>query len=468
LLLVASYFFYGWWDWRFLILLFGLSLSNYLLGLTIERFTTEWKRSLGLISGITINLGVLIIFKYYSFFVQGFIALISLFGYELSYETTRLILPLGISFYTFLSLSYIIDIYRGTIKAHKNIYEVLLSLSFFPIILAGPIQRPSTLIPQIANPRTFNYTNASNGVRQILWGLFAKVVIADNLAPQVNEIFTNSGTYSGSTLAIGALLFSVQIYTDFSGYSNMAIGIGKLLGFNLMQNFAHPYFSRDLPEFWKRWHISLTTWFRDYLFMSISLSISWRLKKGKIFLLRKDHFIYISASSITWLLTGLWHGASYNFIIWGLLNGTILIIYHLQRNPRKVLLKRFKLSNNNKFVVLIETFLTFSFIVLAWIFFRTSQPAEACQYISNMFSKSLFAYPEIFSKRMQFLVIDFVVYILSILFFIIEWKGRDREFALTNLNLEIRKRYRWSLYAGLILSIIALAGNQQKFIYFQF
>ena len=202
--------------------------------------------------------------------------------------------------------------------------------------------------------------------------------------------------------------------------------------------------------------------------MSISLSISWRLKKGKIFLLRKDHFIYISASSITWLLTGLWHGASYNFIIWGLLNGTILIIYHLQRNPRKVLLKRFKLSNNNKFVVLIETFLTFSFIVLAWIFFRTSQPAEACQYISNMFSKSLFAYPEIFSKRMQFLVIDFVVYILSILFFIIEWKGRDREFALTNLNLEIRKRYRWSLYAGLILSIIALAGNQQKFIYFQF
>ena len=335
LLLTASYFFYGWWDWRFLFLLVFLSITNYFIGIGIQGSETTRRGKIWLIAGLIINLGVLGIFKYYNFFIDTFIRMVSLVGYDLPRTSTKIILPLGISFYVFLSLSYIIDIFKRNLQANRNIVEVLLTLSFFPIILAGPIQRPISLLPQISKNREFDSNLAIDGLRQILWGLFAKVVIADNLATQVDDIFSNYSQYSGSTLALGAIFFTIQIYADFSGYSNMAIGIAKLFGFKLMQNFAYPYFSRDLTEFWKRWHISLTTWFRDYLFLPISFTISWRLKKERVFLIKSDHFIYISASALTWFLTGLWHGANYTFILWGIINGIFLIIYHLLRKPQK-------------------------------------------------------------------------------------------------------------------------------------
>lgn len=467
-LLISSYFFYGWWDWHFLILLILLSLTNYFIGIGIENNGTKRNGKIWLIAGLIINLGVLGVFKYYNFFIDGFIDLISLVGYDLPKSTTKIILPLGISFYVFLSLSYIIDIYKKTLKANRDIVELLLTLSFFPIILAGPIQRPATLLPQIAANREFRYDQAVDGLKQILWGLFAKVVIADNLAGQVNDIFSNYYEYSGSTLALGALFFAIQIYADFSGYSNMAIGIAKLLGFNLMQNFAYPYFSRDITEFWKRWHISLTTWFRDYLFLPISFSISWRLRGENILFIKADHFLYIAASVITWFLTGLWHGANYTFIFWGMINGIFLIIYHLQKNPRKKLFKRLSINNKNSLIAFAETLFTMFLIVILWVFFRSESIKEAFSYLNRVFSKSFLVFPEIFDKRMQFLVIDFLIYFSAFIFFILEWNGRENQFAISQLGKKWRRPLRWGFYFGLLFAIISLAGNQQKFIYFQF
>ncbi len=328
-------------------LLVLLSLANYFIGIQIEKNETNRKGKFWLISGLIANIGVLGVFKYFNFFIDGFINLVSLVGYDLPRSTTKIILPLGISFYVFLSLSYIIDIYKKNLNANRNIIEVLLALSFFPIILAGPIQRPVSLLPQITKRREFNYSQAVDGLKQILWGLFVKVVIADNLAVFVDDFFLNYSNYSGSTLLLGAIFYSIQIYADFSGYSDMAIGIAKLFGFSLMRNFAYPYFSRDITEFWKRWHISLTTWFRDYVFLPISFTVSWRIKGEKILFIKTDLFIYIVASTITWFLTGLWHGANYTFIIWGLIHGFFLIVYRIQKNPRKKLFKRIGITNNH-------------------------------------------------------------------------------------------------------------------------
>lgn len=291
LLLVASYVFYGWWDWRFLILLICLSLFNYLIGIKLDASKTTWHRKALLITGLVINLGTLGLLKYFNFFIEGFIDFVSLLGYQIEGTTIDIILPLGISFYTFLSLSYLLDISRGTISADKNLINVLLTLGFFPIILAGPIQRPSTLLPQIRTSRVFNYQQVSDGLRQILWGLFVKIAVADNLMPFVDEVFENYSGNPGSRLLAGALSYTVQIYADFSGYSHIAIGTASILGFRLMKNFNYPYFARDITDFWKRWHISLTTWFRDYLFLPVSFTISWKVKTEKVLMIRTDLFI---------------------------------------------------------------------------------------------------------------------------------------------------------------------------------
>lgn len=238
-----------------------------------------------------INLGTLGLLKYFNFFIEGFIDFVSLLGYQIEGTTIDIILPLGISFYTFLSLSYLLDISRGTISADKNLINVLLTLGFFPIILAGPIQRPSTLLPQIRTSRVFNYQQVSDGLRQILWGLFVKIAVADNLMPFVDEVFENYSGNPGSRLLAGALSYTVQIYADFSGYSHIAIGTASILGFRLMKNFNYPYFAKDITDFWKRWHISLTTWFRDHLFLPVSFTISWKVKTEKVLMIRTDLFI---------------------------------------------------------------------------------------------------------------------------------------------------------------------------------
>lgn len=463
LLLLVSYIFYGWWNWRFVLLLIFISISNYFIGLKIDNIESKKRRKAWLSIGLLINIGILCVFKYYNFFIDSFIDLVSLFGYDLPRSTTLIILPLGISFYTFLSLSYIIDIYKNSLKAYENIVDVLLTLSFFPIILAGPIQRPASLLPQISSRREFDYGFAVDGLRQILWGLFTKVVIADNLSPFVDDIFKNYSNYSGSTLMVGAVFYSIQIYADFSGYSNIAIGIGKLMGFKLMQNFAYPYFSRDISEFWKRWHISLTTWLRDYLFIPLSFSLSWRIHKDKVLYIKLDLFIYIVVSTLTWFLTGLWHGANYTFILWGLVHGCLLILYHIQRKPRKWLFKRLGINNDNFFIVVAESLLTLLIVALAWVFFRADNIGQAMNSLSQMFSGSLFSTPHFPGSRKALSILAMVM-----VFMILEWYGKEHQFAISHIGEKWVKSLRFAFYSSLILAIFLLSVEEQQFIYFQF
>lgn len=459
LLLIASYVFYGWWDWRFLLLLLFISLSNYLIGLKIDSNQSDKKRKIWLLSGLIINLGVLSVFKYYNFFIDSFIDLVSLTGYDLPRSTTKIILPIGISFYIFLSLSYILDIHKGTLKANKNPVEVLLTLGFFPIILAGPIQRPSSLLPQISKIREFKYDQAVDGLRQILWGLFAKVVIADNLATYVDDFFRNFSNYSGSTLLLGAIFYTVQIYADFSGYSNMAIGIAKLFGFNLMQNFNYPYFSRDITEFWKRWHISLVTWFRDYVFLPLSFNISHRIKGEKVLFVKTDLFIYALASLVVWFLTGLWHGANYTFIVWGLIHGFFLIIYRWQLKPRKEVFKRLGFINNNKLLVSFETIFTLFIVIITWVIFRANSLKDAMFYLRGIFSESIFSAPSIIPKY----TIGMVCF-----YFVFEWFGRMQPHGLANFGLKWNRVMRFTMYYALLVAILWSGGKAKQFIYFQF
>ncbi len=457
-LLLASWLFYGLYSWRFLLLLISVSLLNYIIGIRIEESRSDKTRKLWFAAGLVINIGTLFLFKYYNFFVKNFIDLLSLSGYKLSVSTLKIILPVGISFYTFLSLSYIIDIYRKNLTPGRNIAEVMLSLSFFPIILAGPIQRPSTLLPQIGKKREFIYERTVDGLGQILWGLFVKTVIADNLAPVVDDIFQNSTACTGSTLLTGIIFYTIQIYADFSGYSNIAIGVAKLFGFELMKNFNYPYFSRDITGFWRKWHISLTSWFRDYIFLPLSFKISWKIKRERVFFLKKDKFIYIIASLITWFLTGLWHGAGYTYIIWGSINGVFLILFHLQVKPRKKLFKKLKLRNDNPVIVISEAIFNLSVIMLAWIFFRADTVSNALSYLKNLFSSSLFSMPQTVSIK---------PFILIIIFIIMEWFQKDKDHVLQLTN--IRNRFlKWSIYLVIVEMILLLGAGNHKFIYFQF
>jgi D-alanyl-lipoteichoic acid acyltransferase DltB (MBOAT superfamily) len=435
-----------------------LSLANYLLGIRIGNNSSEKIRKIWLTIGLIINLGVLIIFKYYNFFIDSFIDLVSLFNYELSRSTTKIVLPLGISFYTFLSISYIVDIYKNSLNAEKDITKVLLTLGFFPIILAGPIQRPSSLLPQISLKKQFNYDQAVDGLRQILWGLFAKVAVADNLAPEVDAYFANINDYSGSALLLGAIFYTIQIYADFSGYSNIAIGTAKLFGFRLMKNFAYPYFSRDIADFWRRWHISLTTWFRDYIFLPLSFSLSWKIKSENILLIKTDLFIYIAVSIVVWFLTGLWHGANYTFIVWGMINGFLLIIYHIQLKTRKKLFKRWKINNNNFTIVLFETLLTISFIIIAWIVFRADSLNHAFKYITRIFSSHFLPLPSTLPAKATF---------MSFILLFSELLQQNREHALQIEKIKYRIP-RWVIYFSIVLLLLFVGSGNQKFIYFQF
>ncbi len=457
-LLFAGYFFDGYWDWRFLFLLIGLTLINYMIGLKIDRSAGSVSRRIWLIIAVVVNVGVLGLFKYYNFFIDSFVDLLSVFGFQISGSTATVVLPLGISFYIFVSLSYVIDIYKGYLKANRNAIEVLLALSFFPIILAGPIQRPVTLLPQITKMRVFNRPMAVDGLRQILWGLFVKMVVADNIAPETNKIFLDIANYSGSTLLLGAFLYTIQIYADFSGYSHIAIGTARLLGFSLMQNFNYPYFSHNISEFWKRWHISLTTWFRDYLFLPISFALSSKISRTRVFSIKTDLFIYIIASIFTWLLTGLWHGANYTFIIWGSLNGVLLIIYHWQIKPRKRILKLLNISNKNKVLNISEGVITFIVILFFWIFFRADSLRHAMDYVSGIFTASIFSVPDLLPKT---------ALIATGFFLSIEYIQREKQHPL-QIGVINNRPLRWSIYLVMVLVIIFFGAGAQEFIYFQF
>lgn len=325
LIVVASYLFYGWWDWRFLSLILFSTLVDYAVGRKLKTENKDSKRKTLLWISIIVNLGFLGFFKYYNFFLDNFITAFSFFGAEIKANSLNIILPVGISFYTFQTMSYTIDVYRRKLEPTKNFIAFSAFVSFFPQLVAGPIERASNLLPQFYKKRTFNYSNAVKGMRQILWGLFKKVVIADNCAEYANLIFNNSPDYSGVTLVLGAIFFTFQIYGDFSGYSDIAIGTSRLFGFELKQNFAFPYFSRDIAEFWRRWHISLSTWFRDYLYIPLGGS-----RGGTWFKIRNTFVIFI--------VSGFWHGANWTFIVWGimktqkmLLQTSSWIIYQKER-----------------------------------------------------------------------------------------------------------------------------------------
>jgi len=447
LLLISSVFFYCWADWRFLFLILANAFFNFFIGVKIADSTKEKSQQGFFWLGIAFNVGVLGYFKYFNFFYDGFADLFNLFGANLNHSSLHLILPLGISFFTFQTLGYIIDIYNGETKPCRDPLIFLTYVTYFPKIISGPIERAQRFIPQIEKKRIFDFSLAKNGLQQILWGLFAKVVIADNCATMVNEIFANYEVKTGSILLIGSYLYIVQIYCDFSGYSNIAIGVSKLLGIKLMMNFATPFFSTNISEYWKKWHISLTSWMMDYVFTPLS------------FLLRRYRNAGLLISIITtFIIVGLWHGANWTFIIFGLLQG----IYFIPLVLRGTLNKSSVNMNDKKYPSLGELLKMmglFTLMMLTAIFFRADNVSQAFQYISQIFSLSLFDKPDL--KAFIFIIP------VIILFFIFEWMNRDKEHAL---EFNSNKTYvKWSLYIILgFVIILSYNDNPNTFIYLQF
>jgi alginate O-acetyltransferase complex protein AlgI len=450
LIVIASYVFYGWWDWRFLSLILFSTLVDYTVGQKLKNEAKPIKRKMLLWTSILINLGFLGFFKYYNFFLDNFITAFSFFGSEFEANSLKIILPVGISFYTFQTLSYTIDVYRRKLEPTNNFIAFAAFVSFFPQLVAGPIERATNLLPQFFEKRIFDYSKAVDGLRQILWGLFKKVVIADNCAEFANLIFNNSADYSGSTLALGALFFTFQIYGDFSGYSDIAIGTARLFGFNLMRNFSFPYFSRDIAEFWRRWHISLSTWFRDYLYIPLGGS-------------RGGTFIKVRNTFIIFTVSGFWHGANWTFIVWGALNALYflpLLLTNSNRSNLETVSKGKYLPSVKEMLLML---LTFMLTVFAWIFFRAENLDHAFSYISEILSSSVFEIPKFAGMRKALVII-----ILVVLFMLIEWVGREWQFAIQNLGLYWKRPLRYAMYYTIIFSIFWFGGKEQQFIYFQF
>jgi D-alanyl-lipoteichoic acid acyltransferase DltB (MBOAT superfamily) len=447
-IVLASYVFYGWWDWRFLFLILFSTIVDYTVGRLLAVQEDRKKRKLLLLVSIFVNLGLLGFFKYYNFFLDNFISAFSFFGISISARGLDVVLPVGISFYTFQTMSYTIDVYRKKLEPTKDFIAFTAFVSFFPQLVAGPIERATHLLPQFYKKREFDYSKAVDGLKQILWGLFKKIIIADTAAELVNNMFSNYTDYNGSSLLIGAFLFAFQIYGDFSGYSDIAIGTARLFGFDLMQNFAFPYFSRDIAEFWRRWHISLSTGFRDYVYIPLGGS------RGSIRMRIRNIFIIF-------VLSGFWHGANWTFIIWG----TLHAIYFLPL----MLLNKNRVNTNivaegKYFPTLKETFsmiLTFTLVAIALVFFRAENLTHAINFLDGMFSFSLFEIPK---KGTLFItILEWLTF-----FIVIEWLGRENKYAIEKLTTKWNIVFRWLFYYGLVITIILNISKPEQFIYFQF
>ncbi|MDR0866646.1 MAG: MBOAT family protein [Candidatus Symbiothrix sp.] len=449
LVLLASYFFYAFWDWRFLFLIVFTTIVDYSMALVLSKQENEAKRKLFLWIGIIINLCILGFFKYYNFFIESFVDIFSFFGRSVHSRTLNIILPVGISFYIFQTMSYLIDVYKRKIGATKDFVSFAAFVSFFPQVMAGPIERATNFLPQFFVKRDFDYSKAVDGLRQMLWGFFKKIVVADNCSQVVDKIFNDYQMYPGSLLLIGAFFFSIQIYADFSGYSDIAIGCSRLFGFNLTRNFAFPYFSRDMAEFWRRWHISLTTWLKDYVYIPLGGS---RCVKWKV----------IRNTFVIFLLSGLWHGANWTYIIWGALNAIyflpLLIVGKNRKNLNVVAEDRFFPSVKEFFQMLF----TFLLCMFAWIFFRAQSITDAIEYLKIIFSSSLFIVPETDYMR---LILNISI-IATIILFVMEWIQRRNQHGLQIVPKQ--KVFRIILYLFLLFMMLTFGGNQQSFIYFQF
>ena len=380
--MTSSYFFYACWDWRFLFLLIFSTALDFFTGSKMETAKTVASKKFWFWLSISINISFLGVFKYYNFFAESFADIMGNFGLQVNPFTLKVILPVGISFYTFHGLSYVIDIFKNRIKAEHDFIDYAVFVSFFPLLVAGPIERATHLLPQIKKERNFDYQKAVNGLKQILWGLFKKIVIADQCAQYTNTIFDDYSNHSGSTLLLGAIFFSFQIYGDFSGYSDIALGTARLFGIELLRNFAFPYFSRDIAEFWRRWHISLSSWFRDYLYFPLGGS-------------RGGTWMKIRNTFLIFLVSGFWHGANWTFIVWGLLNAIYImpsIIFNTNRNHIDIVAKGNYLPSIREFFMMLSTFFL---TVFAWIFFRSASLSDAFSFIKGIFSSSLFSIPSI-------------------------------------------------------------------------
>ena len=446
LIVVVSFIFYGWWDWRFLSLLVFSASVDYFVGLALARERRAKNRKFLLLISILVNLGLLGFFKYYNFFTESFADAFSFFGQKIAGSSLRIVLPVGISFYTFQALSYSIDVYRKKLEPTRDVVAYFAFISFFPQLVAGPIERASHLLPQFYVKRNFDYSKAADGMRQILWGLFKKVVIADNCATFANRIFDHYTDYSGSTLLLGAIFFSFQIYCDFSGYSDIALGTSRLFGFSLMRNFSFPYFSRDIAEFWRRWHISLSTWFRDYVYIPLGGS------KGGLWMKVRNTFIIF-------LLSGFWHGANWTFLAWGLINALYflpLLLFERNRLNTNIVAEGRSMPSLKEFLQISSTFFL---TTIAWIFFRAKSMGAAIGYLKGIFSLSLFSIPTVFPKQ---------VLTLLVLFILLEWIQRDKQHVLQLNGMEIPRVFRWVAYYTIFVITILFGGQQQEFIYFQF
>ena len=435
----ASYVFYGWWDWRFLTLIAFTSALSYVAGRRIQggNQAKTW-----LTLAIVVNIAILALFKYYNFFVQSFADIF--LGGNADKMLLNLILPVGISFYTFQAIGYVIDVYRKRLPATDDVVAFFAFVSFFPQLVAGPIERATHLLPQFAQRRKFNYHLAADGMRQMLWGLFIKTVVADRCGWYVDTVFEQYGIYSGGTLIVAALLFSVQIYGDFAGYSNIAIGCAKLFGIELMQNFKTPYFSRDIAEFWRRWHISLTSWFRDYLYYPLGGSRGSTAKT-----LRNTFIIF--------LVSGLWHGANWTFIAWGLYNAVLfapLIVTHNNHRFQTVVASQKVLPTAKE---LLQMVLTFALCTVGWIIFRSSSMVSAYYYIGRM----------VHLRSGVTLGLPWITIAAVAIMFIAEWTNREKPHALHGI-LPHAAWLRPIVYLGLAACIALLSTQSQNFIYFQF
>ena len=447
-IVLVSYLFYGWWDWRFLILIAFTTLVSFATGLWIERSIRSGERQRAkkiTILNIGINLAILGAFKYFNFFSENVEYLFSLFGLKCDWFTLEVLLPVGISFYTFQALSYTIDVYRQKIRATRDVVAFVAFISFFPQLVAGPIERATNLLPQFLAKRKFDYTLSAEGMRQILWGLFKKVVVADFCAIYVNAIFADAANLSASTLWLGAFLFTFQIYGDFSGYSDMAIGTAKLFGIRLMRNFSTPYFSRSIAEFWRRWHISLLTWFRDYLYIPLGGSRCSKMKQ-------------IRNTFTVFLVSGLWHGASWTFVVWGLYHALLFVPLMLLGKNRKY---TSTIAEHSAFPSLGEIAgmtTTFISVMIGWVFFRADNISEALNYIFRMFTA--FDAP---SQNEGKNVVPFIAIML-----IVEWWNRKNDFEF-QIDKTVRlSLLRWVIYISIIVAVIQYSGSDNMFIYFQF
>ena len=433
-LLLASYVFYGWWDWRFLALIAFTSLSAFVAGIAVENASSRRSKRVWCLIGLSLNLVVLGVFKYYNFFADSVADVFSLLGFVPDWATLNMVLPVGISFYTFQALSYIIDVRRGVVRATHNAVDFFAYISFFPQLVAGPIERATTLLPQFGRLRWFDYREATDGLRQMLWGFFKKMVVADNCAVVVNMVWSDYHQASGSALALAALLFAFQIYGDFSGYSDIAIGCAKLFGFKLTRNFRYPYFATDIRDFWRRWHVSLMRWFTEYVYIPLGGS---RVSKS----------VTVRNIFVVFALSGLWHGANWTFVVWGGYHAALLVLarYLWPKSAHP----------------LVGGVVTFFLVVLGWVVFRAPSIGDACDFLSCMVLNAWNGVPAGIGVSCTAVALMMCV----------EWLGRNQEHALQFRSCSALLRHsalRYTLYAALLVLITTLAGTKSQFIYFQF